>query len=581
MARRTSTLLGPDGTPVVHHRAGPGPEAEGIRHEARLLELARGLGVVDLVAWGDEADGGAWLSTRYVAGGTLTDLIRSAGEPAATAALARVGGALADLHHRGMVHGRVTPDHVVGGATGALLCGLSAASVAGTGLPPDALVDRQAFAALVSSTLTSDAETSRRARRAVAGLTSASSGTNLRAVATELWALARDAGWVGPAHGARWPKGRQGDGDEAGRAARRSRARSRFGLDRRVGAPTTSSETASPPGRPPLDPKGAAPGQRPPLDAGSTPAPGGEAPPPPLDPSGEGARPDAPATGSADGPTSSSGADGSAPVSDPGAEAGPDRSSGARGPLGGELRHGQPGRGRHAAASGRDTPGGRGRLVLAGAASAASLAVLASFLLLGDRRPSPPPEPQAAPAAPPAPPNPPEGALDPTAPASEQAQTPAPVRLWPRPVEARPEGGPAPAPPADGPAGPVADLPPAPARPTAEGAPRVDDLAAPVVEHAGARYAIGLPGDLVVLGDWDCDGITTPVVVRPDDGSVWSFPSWTTGGEVLAAEPLTRAPAPLRAVSRPGSDDCDVLAITTAEGDEVLVQPSMRERPGR
>nr|MDQ3385737.1 hypothetical protein [Actinomycetota bacterium] len=108
MPRRTSTLLGPDGAPVVHHGADTGPEADAIRYEATVLALARGAGVVELIATGDGADGGAWLSTRYLAGGTLTDLLRSAGEPAATAALARVAGTLADLHDRGIVHGRCT-----------------------------------------------------------------------------------------------------------------------------------------------------------------------------------------------------------------------------------------------------------------------------------------------------------------------------------------------------------------------------------------------------------------------------------------------------------------------------------------
>ncbi len=103
-------------------------------------------------------------------------------------------------------------------------------------------------------------------------------------------------------------------------------------------------------------------------------------------------------------------------------------------------------------------------------------------------------------------------------------------------------------------------------------------LAAPVVEHAGVRYAIGLPGDLVVLGDWDCDGIATPVVVRPADGSVWAFPSWTTGPEVLGAEPVTSTSDPVDASTRSDIDGCDVVAITTADGDEVVVHLQAGER---
>jgi hypothetical protein len=90
------------------------------------------------------------------------------------------------------------------------------------------------------------------------------------------------------------------------------------------------------------------------------------------------------------------------------------------------------------------------------------------------------------------------------------------------------------------------------------------------------RYVVGGPGDLVVLGDWDCDGSPTPSVVRPTDGSVWTFPHWTTGSEVAVAEAVGVAPSPVAAFSRPGPDGCDALAITTATGDEVIVRPAGR-----
>ncbi len=33
---------------------------------------------------------------------------------------------------------------------------------------------------------------------------------------------------------------------------------------------------------------------------------------------------------------------------------------------------------------------------------------------------------------------------------------------------------------------------------------------APTIDHGGSRYAVGEPGDVVVLGDWTCDGVPTP-----------------------------------------------------------------------
>lgn len=546
MPRQTSTVLGPDGSPVVHHRAGPGPASDAIRHEATVLALAGCAGVVELVAAGDEAGGGAWLSTRYVAGGTLTDLLRSAGEPAATAALAGVAGALADLHERGIVHGRCTADHVVGGGTGASLCGFSAASVAGADRPVDALVDRRAFAALVSATLSSDAETSCRARRAVAGLTSPSSGTNLRAVAAELWALARDAGWVEPGHVLGRTGPRQGDRGGPERSTRGPLARRRPNLSQRdaaagpsTDAPAPPEESAPRPGRPSsawLPRPGAEPGGA--TDRGALRLP--------LVPGRQAARPEADELGAepADDGALGRGDDGSLPIG------GADRSTVARRPLRRQPRAWQPRRGRHAAARERSVTGGRGRLALAGVATAASLAVLGGIVLLGDRAPRPPHGASAAPSARPAP-IPSRGDSSPVPPPPEGG-SPAPTRVWPRPTEPA------------APAGEV-DLPGA-------------GLESPLVEHDGARYAIGLPGDLVVLGDWDCDGTTTPAVVRPADGTVWSFPSWTTGPEVLAAEPVSLAAGAIGATTRAGTEGCDVLAITTAAGDEVVVHPATIER---
>lgn len=60
-----------------------------------------------------------------------------------------------------------------------------------------------------------------------------------------------------------------------------------------------------------------------------------------------------------------------------------------------------------------------------------------------------------------------------------------------------------------------------------------------VPADAGARagrYALGQAGDLVVVGDWDCDGTDTPAVVRPIDGEVFVFDGY---GELVP----TRGPA--------------------------------------
>jgi hypothetical protein len=93
-----------------------------------------------------------------------------------------VAGTLADLHERGIVHGRLGGDHVVGGAR-ALLCGFAGAQVAAVDGTVDAAVDIAAFAALVGATCTTDDRPSALARAAVAALTADPPTTDLRAVA--------------------------------------------------------------------------------------------------------------------------------------------------------------------------------------------------------------------------------------------------------------------------------------------------------------------------------------------------------------------------------------------------------------
>jgi hypothetical protein len=522
MPRRTSTELAPDGSPVVRHLVDRGG-ADSLRREATLLELARGPGVVELVAVGDEPDGGASLTTRYLAGGTLADLVRDGGEPAATAALARVAGTLADLHERGIVHGRCTADHVVGGASGASLCGFSGARAAALDEPADPQVDRSDFATLVTTTLRSDSDAARRARRAVAGLAAPRQGTNLRTAAAELWALARDDGWVDPASTGATSAHLARDGDGApeeeptrvlqlpGRVPGGGRRRRRSGVGVGPGRSGRLAAAAA-------------------AVAGCLVLIGALAV----------GRSGAPPTVSAPEPVAAPGPRPTTAVTTPGAARLPEQvwpPGAAAQPDGGGDGSGPPGGGGTTGASGHRDPD----------------------------------------------PTVPEGTeLAPGSGGAEAEPERPPPRRSPS-DEQRSAGGDAGEPggaPAEG------DGRPQPASPPTTGAPRPAERAGPdaaagaiggaVVESAGVRYEVGAPGDLVVLGDWDCDGTPTPSVVRPTDGSVWTFPNWTTASEVAVAEAVGVAPSPVAAVSRPGPDGCDALAITTAAGDEVIVRPAGR-----
>ncbi|MCP5027019.1 MAG: hypothetical protein GY929_12115 [Actinomycetia bacterium] len=47
-----------------------------------------------------------------------------------------------------------------------------------------------------------------------------------------------------------------------------------------------------------------------------------------------------------------------------------------------------------------------------------------------------------------------------------------------------------------------------------------------LVTSAHAVWEVGAEGDLIVLGDWNCDGMATPAALRPTTGAVFVFESW-------------------------------------------------------
>ena len=51
---------------------------------------------------------------------------------------------------------------------------------------------------------------------------------------------------------------------------------------------------------------------------------------------------------------------------------------------------------------------------------------------------------------------------------------------------------------------------------------------------APRRYAIGAPGDVVALGDWNCDGIDTPGLFRPSTGVISLFDAWPVTTDTAA-----------------------------------------------
>lgn len=85
------------------------------------------------------------------------------------------------------------------------------------------------------------------------------------------------------------------------------------------------------------------------------------------------------------------------------------------------------------------------------------------------------------------------------------------------------------------------------------------------------RYEVGEPGDLVVAGDWDCDGEATPAVLRPSTGEVFAFASWAVAGEVVV-HAVDQVAGASRLVVEAGRDGCATLVVERVDGARSRVE---------
>lgn len=90
------------------------------------------------------------------------------------------------------------------------------------------------------------------------------------------------------------------------------------------------------------------------------------------------------------------------------------------------------------------------------------------------------------------------------------------------------------------------------------------------VVAGGRRYQVGQPGDLVVLGDWDCVGGATPALLRPSTGEVFVFPSWPTGDSITVPA-TTRVLGAASPDVEVRADGCARLVVRREDGTSVAV----------
>jgi hypothetical protein len=85
------------------------------------------------------------------------------------------------------------------------------------------------------------------------------------------------------------------------------------------------------------------------------------------------------------------------------------------------------------------------------------------------------------------------------------------------------------------------------------------------VTGAGSTWTFGETGDVVVLGDWDCDGVATPALLRPPSGAIWVVDAWPAADELRPRLASTIPGATAAVVEADGA--CDVLVVGTDGGE--------------
>ena len=147
-------------------------------------------------------------------------------------------------------------------------------------------------------------------------------------------------------------------------------------------------------------------------------------------------------------------------------------------------------------------------------------------------------------------------------------------------ADASPEAAPAPAPPSD-PTTTTAPPPPTTGPPVTTcgpaGAPDLDEdgcgdtlqVEGTVVRVGDVAFEVGRSGDRVTLGDWDCDGVVTPALLRPSTGEVFVFDEWTDSQ--VAVRPVDQVPAADQIYPDADAVGCDRLVVEDPRGRRTAI----------
>ena len=93
----------------------------------------------------------------------------------------------------------------------------------------------------------------------------------------------------------------------------------------------------------------------------------------------------------------------------------------------------------------------------------------------------------------------------------------------------------------------------------------------------GRWFRVGTVDDHVAVGDWDCDGTTTPAMLRTATGDVFIFDQWSERGGEIHTAPVGRVPSGQALVVQSDATGCSQLIVTTPRGDVMVSGGVCRE----
>jgi hypothetical protein len=87
-----------------------------------------------------------------------------------------------------------------------------------------------------------------------------------------------------------------------------------------------------------------------------------------------------------------------------------------------------------------------------------------------------------------------------------------------------------------------------------------------IIVAGGHRFEAGIAGDRVAVGDWNCDGVATPALLRPSTGALFMFDSWATEDNDVSVAPTRTIPGAVDLHPLDRGDGCSTLVVLLDDG---------------